>query len=212
MKLNSRWRFTVHGRERIPKDRPVVLIANHLGMADILMAFHLGHHFKWNAKQIIFRVPMLGWFMSHAGYIPVKRGDRESIHTCMERARWYLENGVSVLLFPEGTRSEDGELRPFKTGAFRLAIETGCDIVPMGIINTTDALPKRTWRIPDKLADMHLLVGDVIPTSDLTLADVDALSSRSRAAIQSLKDQLQGRRSPRESRRPMRNAEVRATG
>ncbi len=203
-KLNSNWSFTLEGTERIPKDRPLILISNHTGMADILMAFCLDHQFKWIAKEIIFKVPMLGWFMSHSGYIRLRRGNRDSIVKCMERARWYLDHGISVLLFPEGTRTEDGELRPFKRGAFRLAIDSGCDILPMAMINTEDALPKNTWLVPEKRSDMKLLVGEVIPTKGLTLKDLPSLIEHSRAVIQTLKDQLAGKLEPSEVSEPDR--------
>ncbi len=89
------------------------------------------------SKAANFWVPFMGWFMFHAGYIPVKRGDKESVAECMERATKWLLAGVSVLFFREGTRSKNGEIQPFKPGAFKLALETGCRWRLMSDCHTT---------------------------------------------------------------------------
>src|SRR5947207_2052233 len=78
---------------------------------------------------------------------------------CMDRAREYLGMGVSVLFFPEGTRSHDGVVKPFKRGAFKLALDAGVDILPMGINGTLNALPKGTWKFSDDHVTMRILVG-----------------------------------------------------
>jgi 1-acyl-sn-glycerol-3-phosphate acyltransferase len=192
LKLNNRWRTEVLGQERLPKDRPVVLIANHQGMGDIMMAFCLDQHFKWISKKANFYVPFMGWFMYHAGYIPVVRGRRESIACCMARAREYLGMGVSVLFFPEGTRSLDGNVKPFKRGAFSLALEAGVDILPMAISGTLHALPKGTWKFSDERVTMRILIGEPIKTAGLHEGDVDRLIELSRERVVELKDTLDG--------------------
>ena len=101
-KLNNRWSFEVIGQERIPQDRPLVVVSNHQGMGDIMMAFCMDLHFKWISKAANFYVPCMGWFMYHAGYIPLRRGDKSSIVKCMARARWYLDHGRDRALLPRG--------------------------------------------------------------------------------------------------------------
>lgn len=192
-RLNNRWSFEVIGQERIPQDRPLVVVSNHQGMGDIMMAFCMDLHFKWISKAANFYVPCMGWFMYHAGYIPLRRGDKSSIVKCMARARWYLDHGVSVLFFPEGTRSKDGEVKDFKAGAFKLALEAGVDILPLGISGTANALPKHTWRFSDDYTPMRMLVGDVISTKGMTPADQDRLIEMTREAVIALKDELDGR-------------------
>jgi 1-acyl-sn-glycerol-3-phosphate acyltransferase len=193
MRLNNRWIPIVREQHKLPKDRAVVLVSNHQGMGDIMMAFHLDHHFKWIAKQILFYVPFMGWFMHHAGYIPLRRGRKDSIIACMKKARAYLDSGVSVLLFPEGTRSENpAELRAFKPGAFKLAIDGQYDIVPMAISGTHDALPKNSWRYSDEVCPMKILVGDPISTKGMTEADLEKLSNHTRQVILNLKAELEG--------------------
>src|SRR5262245_55294375 len=78
-RLNNRWSFEVIGQERIPPDRPLVVVANHQGMGDIMMTYCLDLHFKWISKAVNFYVPCMGWFMYHAGYIPLRRGKKESV-------------------------------------------------------------------------------------------------------------------------------------
>lgn len=177
---------------RLPPHRHFVIVANHESIGDILVAFHMDHHFKWIAKEVIFKVPFLGWFMHQAGYIPLRRGDRSSVVKCMERARFYLDNGVSVLFFPEGTRSADGLLGEFKPGAFRLALEAGVDILPMAITGAKDILPKHSWRFSSTKSTMRGLVGDPISVKGLTEEDLAELMARTRAAISVLKNQLDG--------------------
>jgi 1-acyl-sn-glycerol-3-phosphate acyltransferase len=194
LKLNNRWSTEVHGQERLPKARPVVIVSNHQGMGDIMMAFCLDHHFKWISKRNNFFVPFMGWFMFHAGYIPLVRGRKDSIERCMAKSRWWLDQGVSVLFFPEGTRSPDGEIRPFKRGAFQLALEAGVDILPVAMAGTLNALPKGTWKFSDEYVTMKVLVGDVISTRGYTLQNMDELIDRTREEVIALKDELDGRR------------------
>ena len=200
LKLNNRWHVEVLGQQKLPKKRPVVVVANHQGMGDIMMAFCLDLHFKWISKRSNFLVPFMGWFMFHAGYIPLVRGKRDSIEQCMKKARWWLEQGVSVLFFPEGTRSRDGEVKSFKRGAFQLAMDAGVDVLPIGISGTIDALPKGTWKFSDEHSHMKLLVGDVIPIRQYGEHDIERLIADSRDAVIELKDTLDGRPYPRSLR------------
>jgi 1-acyl-sn-glycerol-3-phosphate acyltransferase len=194
LKINNRWSSSVTGQERIPPGRPLVVVANHQGMGDIMMAFCLDIHFKWISKAANFYVPFMGWFMYHAGYIPLVRGQKSSIERCMLRARHYLDRGVSVLFFPEGTRSKDGNVQPFKAGAFKLALSGGYDVLPVGIAGTVNALPKGTWRFSDEKTAMRILVGDVISTRGMTERDLQALMDQARDQVIALKDELEGRR------------------
>jgi 1-acyl-sn-glycerol-3-phosphate acyltransferase len=198
MAVNQQWRMKVVHVERLPKDRPVILVSNHLGMGDILLLYRLTTQFRWIAKEIIFKVPLLGWSMAHAGYIRLRRGDRDSARHAMEQSRWYLERGVSVLIFPEGTRSRDGKLLPFKQGAFRLALETGCDILPMGIAGTEHALPSDSWKFPRRVSRMRLVIGEPIRAADFGESNVQGFVDHTRQVIEALKAEAEGRESPRE--------------
>ena len=140
--LNPAWPLTIEGREKWRDDRVYIAVANHLSLLDILVLFRLFKHFKWVSKIENFRVPFIGWNMRLNGYIPLVRGDSASARKMMEGCRKTLAEGNSIMMFPEGTRSKDGRLRPFKSGAFRLALDCRVPILPIVIEGTGDALPK----------------------------------------------------------------------
>lgn len=185
--LNARWHCAAVGNEKIPRDRAVVVVANHQGIADIMCVYHLELQFKWISKAVNFFVPCMGWFMFHAGYIPLRRGRKDSVQACMDRARWYLERGISVLFFAEGTRSQDGVVLPFKPGAFRLAIDAQVDILPVGIGGTMHAIPKHSWQFSEEPTPMRVVIGEVISTKGLGEHDLDDLMARARQRVIALK-------------------------
>src|SRR5512143_1883515 len=116
--LNPVWRVHVEGRERIDPAAAYVMVANHQSLLDILVLFRLFVHFKWVSKIENFRVPCIGWNMSLNRYIKLRRGDRASVERMMHACAQTIAAGNSIMMFPEGTRSSDGRLRAFKTGAF----------------------------------------------------------------------------------------------
>jgi 1-acyl-sn-glycerol-3-phosphate acyltransferase len=201
LKINNRWSSEVWRGDRIPQGRPLVVVSNHQGMGDIMMAFCLDLHFKWISKAANFYVPFMGWFMYHAGYIPLVRGRRDSIEKCMVKARAWIDQGVSVLFFAEGTRSEDGVVKPFKHGAFKLALEARCDILPVAISGTLHALPKHTWKYSDDYTTMRISVGEVIPIAGYGKGDLEALVTRTRSAVIALKAELDAYDAPVEKMR-----------
>jgi 1-acyl-sn-glycerol-3-phosphate acyltransferase len=202
LRLNRRWSHEVLNADKVPRGRPLVVVSNHQGIGDILMAFCLNLQFKWISKRSNFYVPCMGWFMYHAGYIPLRRGKKSSIVQCMARARRYLDDGVSVLFFPEGTRSRDGKLLPFKSGAFRVAIDSGVDILPIAITGTYDALPVGGWKFPDSPSTMKLIVGDVISTKGLLEQDLPALIERTERVVFALKTEAERTSAPLASTDP----------
>lgn len=137
------WRLRVTGREHIDAlAGPAVLTANHLSLGDILVLFCIHRHFKWIAKRSVFSAPFLGWNMRMNDYVGVTRGNKDSIERMLRHCRKHLAQGSSLMIFPEGTRSPDGRLRPFKHGAFTLAVENDVPVVPVVIDGTQVALPK----------------------------------------------------------------------
>jgi len=143
---------------------------------------------KWLSKVELFRIPVLGWMMWLAGDIPVKRGFGPSAAEAMERCREVLRKRVSVMIFPEGTRSRTAELLPFKDGAFRLAIEAGLPILPLAVSGTATALPKHGWRFGRSAAEVRVL--EPVDTAGLSLADVPALKAQVRDRIVQARDAL----------------------
>ncbi len=179
--LNPLWRFRIEGP--VPKTLPerFVCVSNHRSHADPFIISRLPWEMKWLGKKSLFRIPFIGWCMALAGDIPVRRGNRASALAAMGRCAELVRNGMPVMIFPEGTRSKTNALLPFKSGAFRLAIETQADILPLAVMGTQDALQKHDWRF--NRADARVVVGEPISTVGLTLEDMDALRTRVRAAL-----------------------------
>jgi 1-acyl-sn-glycerol-3-phosphate acyltransferase len=186
--LNPMWSFRYSGRMPANPRNPYVVVSNHESFADILLISHLPWEMKWLSKAELFRIPIMGWMMWLAGDIPVKRGFGPSALEAMERCRRMLRQRVSVMIFPEGTRSRTAELLPFKDGAFRLAIESGVPILPLAVSGTRTALPKHDWRFGRSVGEVRVL--DPIETSGLTLADVPALKARVRDIIVRTRDSM----------------------
>ncbi|HEU4385935.1 MAG TPA: lysophospholipid acyltransferase family protein, partial [Anaeromyxobacteraceae bacterium] len=135
------WRVRIDGA--VPPARfPFVAVANHQSFLDVFMLARLPWEMKWVAKEELFRIPWLGWMFRLSGDIPVRRGDHESGQAVLAAARHYLDRGMSVMFFPEGTRSRDGHLQAFKIGAFRLAVEAGVPVLPVAVVGTAEGMPK----------------------------------------------------------------------
>jgi 1-acyl-sn-glycerol-3-phosphate acyltransferase len=181
-RLDLSWGITRTGFEHIRGQGPFVICSNHESIIDILALFQLPGNFKWISKDSNFKIPVMGWWMRFAGYIPLVRGNRESAAECMRRAAEWLKKGVSVVFFPEGTRSRDGEVQPFKRGAFKLAIETGVPVLPVTLVGTRDLIPKGGWKLPPRV-NTHFWVDPPIPVDGLGADDVDKLAERTRAVI-----------------------------
>ncbi|MEO8294137.1 MAG: lysophospholipid acyltransferase family protein [Gemmatimonadota bacterium] len=180
--VNPLWRVKISGIKVPDPRRPYVAVSNHESFADILLLCNLPWEMKWMSKIEILRIPYLGWMMQLAGDIPIDRGSRESAVKAMELSRRSLRNHVSVMIFPEGTRSTTDELLPFKDGAFRLAIKTGTPLLPLAIIGTRDALAKHDWRFGPANAEVKVL--PPVEVTGLGLKDTEALKERIRTMIQ----------------------------
>ena len=179
--LTPMWKFHTSGE--LPKDkrRPYVVVANHESFVDILLISHLPIEMKWLSKETFFKFPLVGWMMRMAGDVKVVRGDRTSGAAAMKACHDRLAKRVSVMIFPEGTRSADGSLGQFKDGAFRLAVESGAPILPLVVHGTRTALRKHDWRLGDSRAEVRVLAP--VSTEGLTEADVPALRERVRTLI-----------------------------
>jgi 1-acyl-sn-glycerol-3-phosphate acyltransferase len=141
--FNPAWPVTLEGREKLRSDRVAVLVSNHLSTVDILVLFRLFTHFKWVSKIENFRIPFIGWNMWLNDYIKIERGKRASVLQMMRAAEASLRAGNSLMMFPEGTRSTSGRMRPFKPGAFELALRANCHVQPILVRGSGEALPRR---------------------------------------------------------------------
>ena len=157
MYVNPLWRTRVEGREFLPWKGAAVLVANHESMGDILVLFALYRPFKWVSKASNFKLPLIGWNMWLNRYVGLVRGDRESVARMMAACERWLARGVPILMFPEGTRSFDGNIKAFKDGAFQLAVKLQCPIIPMVLTGTSRTLPKHGL-VLDTRSDCHVQV------------------------------------------------------
>ncbi|MEW5852254.1 MAG: lysophospholipid acyltransferase family protein [Myxococcota bacterium] len=169
------WHHRITGKLPHDVNQGYVVVCNHESHADSVLINHLPLDARWLAKKEIMDIPFLGWMMRMAGDISVKRGDQDSGRHAMEQMAEYLRQGVSVFLFPEGTRSTTGELGAFKSGAFKLAIETQRPILPMVLTGCGEALPKGGWVLGGAESHARLHIMEPIPTQGLTLDDVEKL-------------------------------------
>jgi 1-acyl-sn-glycerol-3-phosphate acyltransferase len=143
---------------------------------------------KWLSKIEILRIPVLGWIMRIAGDVPVERGTATSAARALRRCHEVLRGRVSVIIFPEGTRSTTGKLLPFKDGAFRMAIEAGVPILPLVVCGTATALRKHDWRVGRSDAEVRVL--PPVETAGLGHEDVPALRERVRSLIQQTRETM----------------------
>lgn len=187
-KMTPLWKFRTSGE--LPDDmrRPYVVVANHESFVDILLISHLPTEMKWMSKIEIMKIPLLGWMMRLARDIPLTRGSSTSGVAALTASRERLDTNVSVMIFPEGTRSKTGELRKFRGGAFRLAIEAQVPVLPLAVYGTRDALRKNDWRLGNAKAEVRVL--EPVSTEGLTIDDMPELRSKVREMIVTARDDL----------------------
>lgn len=172
----------IAGLDHFEGKGPYIFMSNHQGAYDIFaLASALPIHFKWLAKKELFAIPILGQGMRLAGYIPLDReGTRETVKE-MNEAAAKIRDGMSVVIFPEGSRSEDGSLRPFKKGGFSLAIKSGVPIVPIAIHGSREIMPKGRWTV--RPGRIRIQIGEPVETGLCTIKDRRDLMERVCQAI-----------------------------
>jgi 1-acyl-sn-glycerol-3-phosphate acyltransferase len=180
-RINPFWDFRaiddVHPDPRVPH----LFVANHKSLADVFLLCLLPWEMKFLSKESIFRIPLLGWQMRMSRDIPIERGNKDSAKQAIDAMRDRLTRGSSVIVFPEGTRSPDGSIAPFREGAFRLAIELGVDVVPLAVDGTENTLPKHSLTFRPTRASVTVL--PPVPTAGLTAGEAPELAERVRGRI-----------------------------
>lgn len=176
-------RVHVEGLELIDPSSSYVFVSNHLSYMDTPVALgHIPAQFRFLAKRGLFRVPFLGTHLSRAGHIPVPREDpRAAVKVMQIAAETIQRKKISLLIFPEGGRSEDGQLQPFKEGASYIAIRSGAPVAPLAIIGTREVLPFGSGVV--QAGDVTLRILEPIETRQLTLKDRGALTEQLRSLV-----------------------------
>jgi 1-acyl-sn-glycerol-3-phosphate acyltransferase len=168
------WKLRLEGREKIPWNRPVVMVANHRSLIDILALYKIRRPFKWTSKDENFRLPFIGMVLSLTNSIRIKRESLRSGAQFLSQAETEIAKGSSILLFPEGTRSRTREMRPFKEGAFLLAKKTACGIIPVIHTGSEKTFDHGSWVLKGK-APIHIRILDEIPASEVGLLETKEL-------------------------------------
>ena len=176
----------VEGLEKISKDGSYIFVANHLSYMDTpVVLANIPVQFRFLAKRGLFQIPFLGWHLARAGHIRVPRGDaRAAVKTMILAAQTVREQGISLIIFPEGGRSRNGEMGAFKEGAALIAIRAGVPLVPVGLKGTREVLPFGSGNIQSGTVTMR--VGDPIPTAGASERDRMRLTEEARQRIVAL--------------------------
>ncbi len=185
----------VENREKLYTGGPVIFISNHQSMLDILVFFReFRLPFAWMAKASLFKIPLFGWGMAAAGYIPVERGNREKALQSMYRAAEKVRReGQSVIVFPEGTRGhDDGSMLAFKKGGFILAKRAGVVLQPVTIFGANRIMPPKQKNFMQRIyrGHIHLVIHDPIMPESFADASVEDLMHQIRVIIERPLDRL----------------------
>lgn len=171
---------------------PYIYMMNHQSMLDIVVAFvAIPRNFRFIAKKSLKPIPFLGWYMSATGMVFIDRKNRQAAVRSLDEACQSIRSGISILVYPEGTRSRDGHILPFKKGPFMMAIQAGVPIVPVAIEGGSRILGPDSARLYP--GTVHCKLGEPIPTAGLGFADRDALMKRVRDALIDLQASIGGR-------------------
>ena len=184
--LKAFWvRSRVEGLDRLDPGRPYLFMANHASLVDFFLlgaylpgtirGIEAAEHFSW---------PFWAWFLKGAGMIPIDRSNPRASLRAIKQAAEYLRKGISILILPEGTRSLNGRLLPFKKLPFRLARMGGAAIVPVGLVGTFRVKPKTTWLFRPGLVTIRF--GEPIPAEEVARLDEEALAALTRRRIAAL--------------------------
>jgi 1-acyl-sn-glycerol-3-phosphate acyltransferase len=175
-------KVSVTGAGSLPTDRPVIILSNHQGAFDIpVLQGYLPLQYRWLAKTSLFKIPVIGWTMWLAGYIGIERESATKAFKSLRRAAEKVKDGTSVLAFPEGTRSETGELLPFKKGVALLVSMSGVDVVPVAVKGTAGVMRRGSYSVTP--ARVTLKIGEPFSTGGMKAKDIN---KRAREAIAAL--------------------------
>jgi 1-acyl-sn-glycerol-3-phosphate acyltransferase len=179
-------RLVADGKERVPRDTPVVFMSNHESWLDIpALIAAIPIQVRFLAKKSLFSWPAFGWAIASMGFIPVDRENRRTAIKSFEEAAARIRAGRSVLIFPEETRSVDGNLLPFQRGGFLIALKAGIPIVPVGLDGPRRCLPKHSYLL--RPGTITVRFGDPIPTVGHGVTDKGQLMDEVRRAVEELR-------------------------
>ena len=175
----------VTGLDKIDTSKPHVYAVNHASAMDIPVLYvYLPFQFRIVFKKELLAYPIVGWQLKRSGQVCIDQQKPTNSLTAIRSAVKSLKAGMPLVIYPEGGRTPDGEIKPFLPGAFFLAIKAQVDIVPVALIGTYELLPMDTYHI--KCRPLEMRVGEAISTAGFTIRDMEAVSGRVRKAIKEL--------------------------
>jgi 1-acyl-sn-glycerol-3-phosphate acyltransferase len=196
----SRARVEIEGLDHIDCVQPQLLVANHSGLHDILsLSAHLPIQFRWVAKKSLFRVPFMGWHMRRSGYIPIDRENPRDAAKSIITAAQIIRGGVNAIAFPEGTRSCNGDLGKFHSGAFALALRTGVPLVPVTLEGSCRVIMPNTLQVNPGVI-IRIKIDSPIDVSCYTHGEKHRLMEAVFAVMSRNLEELRGRRRRDEER------------
>lgn len=175
MKINPGWEFIIRGADPSKIENPTIVVANHQSFLDMPLIYLLPWSMKWVAKKSLFKIPILGWIIFMTGHIGIDRESRRSIKK-LDTLVKPIQSGIPGMIFPEGTRTTDGEVKPFKNGAFMLARRYNFQVLPVVLEGGYEAMPAGSWKVNVK--------------QKFTLSVLEPLSSEDYHSVESLKDDV----------------------
>lgn len=180
--LTPVWKFSIEGEAPADiRERAYVVVANHESIADPFLLSFLPWDMRWVGKKELFQIPVIGKAFKYGGDIPLERGNRDSVIAMFAECERALEGGISVMMFPEGTRTDDGSLGAFKPGAFELALRAGVPVLPVALAGTRACRPKGSKWFGEAYAIAKVL--PPISTAGRDKGDVASLAEEARRRI-----------------------------
>jgi len=164
-------------KEKLHEHETAVYASNHLSYYDTPVLFaKLPFQFRILAKQGLWKVPFIGWYLHRSGQVPVDQSSARNAVASLNRGVATLKHGLPLVIFPEGGRAADGRTQPFVSGAAYMAIKAQVPLIPITLVGTYELLPIHTYHLNPR--PITIIIGDPIPTTGLTTRDADALTQR----------------------------------
>lgn len=168
------WKVSVEGLDKIDREETYIIVVNHRSMMDILLMYYVPLNFRWVAKKAVYKWPLFGWVLWMHGDIAIERGARSAIKKMINDGKKWMSKGVSVTIFPEGTRSAEDGVGRFKDGAFALAKSAGVPILPCVLSGTDGTF--QSWRLNFR-NKFHVRVLDPISADYVEASDTKELTA-----------------------------------
>lgn len=185
------WRIQISGLENLNANQVYVIVSNHQSLADIPAIAHLKVDTKWLAKAELFQLPVVGWMLRMAGDVPIERSNCRNSAKALLQCTRYLRRHCSVVFFPEGTRSPDGQVLPFNEGPFQLAIREQVQILPLVVEGSGIALPRSSW-IFGRTQNIYLRILETVSVDGWNIKQSAALRDDVRQRIVDELDRMRG--------------------